>query len=109
MIGPGYRNGCLCLTLDGAGNVIEPSGITMGFDVDGGATTIVDPGTREIDIRMFVTGAPFHVQDAFVNGGATIIDGQWVGETFHDFDDTIVLDREPQSCEARTGLTGAPC
>jgi len=109
MIGTGYRNGCMCLTLDAAGNVIAPSGITLGFTITGGSTTVVDAATREIDIRTIVSGTPFHILDAFVNADSTLIDGQWQGETIHDFDDTIRLDRDPQSCEARTGLTGAPC
>ena len=109
MIGAGYRNGCLCLTLDSAGNVISPSGITGGFTITGGSTTIVDVSTREIDILTIVSGVNFHIQDAFVNSDGTVINGQWVGETIHDFDDTITLDRDPASCLSRTGLTGAPC
>jgi hypothetical protein len=108
-IGDGYAGGCLCLTLDEAGGVIEPSGITLGFDVTGGSTTIVDLAGRGIDILTVVQGSNFHIQDATVDEEGTAIDGMWVGESFHDFDDTIVLDRDPETCLERTGLDGAPC
>lgn len=110
-IGPGYRGGCLCLTLDAAGNPIAPSGITLGFNISGGSTTVIDEGMRQIDITTTVEGSEFHIRGpATVDPAGTMIDGQWESEPPGSmFDDTIVLDRDPQSCMDRTGLSGAPC
>ncbi len=110
-IGPGYAGGCLCLTLDNVGNVIEPSGITLAFDVTGGDTTVLDADAREVDIRTVVEGSPFHIRGpAQVDADGTMIDGRWESEPSGSaFDNTIVLDREPESCMDRTGLDGAPC
>jgi hypothetical protein len=109
-IGPDYQFGCLCLTLDETGAVIHPSGITMGFGVkDGGGTTIVSLEDREIDIATLVSGSVFHIEDAYLSDDASQIEGQWTGENVSEFDSTIVLDRDPASCEDRTGLWGAPC
>jgi hypothetical protein len=107
-IGPGYKFGCLCLTLDETGAVIHPSGITMGFQVtDAGGTTIVSLEDREIDIATRVEGSTFHIQEAILSEDSSLIEGEWVGQSA--FDSTIVLDREPATCEDRTGLWGAPC
>ena len=109
-IGPDYKFGCLCLTLDDTGDVIHPSGITLGFGVkDGGGTTIVSLEDREIDIATLVEGSVFHIQDAVLSEDASRIEGQWIGEGVSDFNSTILLDRDPASCEDRTGLWGAPC
>jgi hypothetical protein len=109
-IGPDYQFGCLCLTLDETGAVVHPSGITMGFGVkDGGGTTIVSLEDREIDIATMVEGSKFHVEDAILSDDASLIEGQWAGESVSEFDSTIILDRDPATCEDRTGLWGAPC
>jgi hypothetical protein len=108
-IGEAYKGGCLCLTLDAAGKVIEPSGITLGFDVTGGSTVVVDLAKREIDTTTIVQGYEFHIRKAIVAEDAQLIDGLWQGEPPSSFDDTIVLDRMPASCKERTGLDGAPC
>ena len=109
-IGPDYQFGCLCLTLDETGAVVHPSGITMGFGVkDGGGTTIVSLEDREIDIATLVSGSVFHIEEAYLSDDASSIEGQWAGESVSEFDSTIILDRDPASCEDRTGLWGAPC
>jgi hypothetical protein len=112
-IGAGYKNGCLCLTLDTNGKVIAPSGITMGFGVTSGGgttdTTIVDPVGRIVTIHMLVTGAGFSIKNATVAPDASTMSGQWAGDSPSPFDDTIDLDRLPQTCKDRTGLDGAPC
>jgi hypothetical protein len=109
-IGPDYQFGCLCLTLDETGGVVHPSGITMGFGVkDGGGTTIVSLEDREIDIATLVSGSVFHIAEAILSEDASLIEGLWSGESVSEFDSTIILDRDPASCEDRTGLWGAPC
>lgn len=112
-IGEDYQAGCLCLTLDVEGNVIGPSGITLGFPVttagDLPDTTILDPEARLIRVHMRVSGSGFRIDDATVGASAETIDGDWLGDTPSAFDGTISLDREPETCMERTGLGGAPC
>lgn len=108
-IGPGYKFGCLCLTLDEEGDVVHPSGITLGASVKGGGVTIVSLEDRAIDIATTVEGSAFHIEDATVSVDASLIEGSWMGEGVSDFDEAITLDRDPASCEDRTGLWGAPC
>ncbi len=108
-IGDNYEFGCLCLTLADDGTVIEPSGITAGFDVTSGDTTVLDVDARQIDILTIVDGSRFHVSDGTVSEDGSLIEGNWHGETYSGFDDPIELDRLPQTCEQRTGWTGAPC
>jgi hypothetical protein len=112
-IGAGYKNGCLCLTLDAKGKVIAPSGITAGFGVTSGGgttdTTVIDATGRVVTIHMLVTGAGFSIDHATVAPDASTMSGQWKGDTPSAFDDTIDLDRLPATCKDRTGLDGAPC
>jgi hypothetical protein len=112
-IGAGYKNGCLCLTLDAKGKVIAPSGITAGFGVTSGGgttdTTVVDATGRVVTIHMLVTGAGFSIDHATIAPDASTMSGQWKGDTPSAFDDTIDLDRLPATCKDRTGLDGAPC
>jgi hypothetical protein len=98
----------LCLTLDEVGRVVQPSGITLGFAVTGGSTEVVDAAGREIDTTTIVEGYEFHIWQAVVDEAATRIEGLWHGVEI-PLDDTISLDRLPESCEERTGLPGAPC
>jgi hypothetical protein len=112
-IGEAYESGCLCLTLSADGDVIGPSGITLGFTVtsagDHPDTTVLDADARLVRIHMIVSGSGFRIDDATVGPDADTMAGSWLGDVPSAFDGSITLDREPETCMDRTGLSGAPC
>jgi hypothetical protein len=112
-IGEAYSAGCLCLTLSESGEVIGPSGITLGFPVatagDQPDVNILDADGRRVSIHMLVSGSGFWIEDAAVNDTSDGMAGDWLGDIPSPFDGTITLDREPATCQERTGLAGAPC
>ena len=104
-----YDIGCLCLTLDGDGNVLGESYFTdvafLGLGsgpVDGGSIVAVDGAHVHAEIIMWgdsCTG----MAEVLHGDGDPRIEGQW-SCPWEGYDGTVALDRQPPTCFDRTGV-----